>query len=616
MALTVTRERILAAGLLGLMLALMLASAWDDSAVMDELAHVPAGYANLFLRDYRLNPEHPPLAKMLAALPLAFTGVRFPTDVPSWTQDVNGQWAQGAIFLYEAGNDAERILRLMRLAGMGLAVLFGWLLWRWVRRHFGERVALLTLFLFALSPTFLAHSRYVTTDLAAAFAFFIGVTAFLKFLANPSGRNVLLAGFAFGLAELLKFSLILLVPLYGLLLIAWAAAKVHLAWRDRIRLLALTLPKTLAIAAIGVAVIWIAYAYAVWNYPQDRQLRDAEFILASFGNRPLAEFDLRLIGHDFTRPIGHYLLGLLMVIQRSAGGNTQYFWGEVSAAGNRLYFPLLYLFKEPLALHILTAIALAFATRRVLRAPLRSPATALLWIRDHFAEFAAMVFIVVYWASSVSSTLNIGVRHVLPTFPFIYLLVSREIVAWLRPWRGERVGNRWQQLLRFYRIHIASLPRYLAVSGLLAWQAASVIIAYPYFLPYYNALGGGTAGGWRIAVDSNYDWGQDLKRLASFAAAHGIPQIAVDYFGGGSPRYYLGEKFEPWSSARGYPSGIGWFAVSATFQMGAYGEPVKGFIRRPEDSYEWLKPFRPMARAGKSIFIYQLPEKSPEFSAN
>ncbi|MDP3727546.1 MAG: hypothetical protein Q8R35_02810, partial [bacterium] len=102
-----------------------------------------------------------------------------------------------------------------------------------------------------------------------------------------------------------------------------------------------------------------------------------------------------------------------------------------------------------------------------------------------------------------------------------------------------------------------------------------------------------------------------LKRLAKFVERENIRQIRLDYFGGGNPYYYLGTAFEPWQSAKGYPPAGGWFAISATFQMGAYGAPAKGFTRKPEDSYRWLEPFRPVGRAGTSIFIYRLPEEPP-----
>ncbi|MEK9147959.1 MAG: glycosyltransferase family 39 protein, partial [Patescibacteria group bacterium] len=338
---------------LGIMFILMLGSSWNDSAIIDELAHIPAGYSYLALRDYRLNPEHPPLIKDLAALPLLFTRVSFPTNVPSWSDDVNGQWTQGAIFLYEAGNNPDVILRLMRLPMMILAVFFGWLLWFWARRNFGEPVAHLALIFYSFSPTFITHSRFVTTDLAAAFGFFIGLAAFLKFLDQPSAKNMLLAGLAFGTAQLLKFSLILLLPIYGVLLVAWALSRVHLDWNERAKLFFRLLVKIIVIVIVAIALIWLIYAYHVWNYPAERQYRDAEFILGSFRFRSWVTFDLWLIQSDFLRPLGQYFLGLFMVFQRAAGGNTQYFLGEVTAAGSRIYFPMLYLLKESLALHIL-----------------------------------------------------------------------------------------------------------------------------------------------------------------------------------------------------------------------------------------------------------------------
>ena len=439
------------------MFALMLASARGDSAIIDELAHVPAGYSYLALRDYRLNPEHPPLIKDLAASLLLFADVNFPINVPSWTDDVNGQWTQGAIFLYEAGNHPDVILGLMRLPLMILAVLFGWLLWSWTRRNFSEPVAHLALIFYAFSPTFIAHSRFVTTDLAAAFGFFIGLVTFLKFLDQPSAKNILMAGLAFGTAQLLKFSLILLIPIYGVLLVAWALSRVHLGWDERAQLFLRLLGKVAVIVIVAIALIWLVYVYHVWDYPAERQYRDAEFILGSFRFRSWVAFDLWLIQSDFLRPLGQYFLGLFMVFQRAAGGNTQYFLGEVTAAGSRIYFPMLYLLKESLALHILSAIAIFFAVRRVLTSSSKSIAAVLGWVRDHFLEFGSIVFIAIYWLSSLSSTLNIGVRHVLPTFPFIYVLVSKEIVSWLRSWPTSDVASWWEWLKRAFEIYISSI---------------------------------------------------------------------------------------------------------------------------------------------------------------
>lgn len=602
---TFYRQYFTPALLLAIMLAAMLGSSWNDSAIFDETAHIPSGYGILFLRDYRLNPEHPPLAKALAALPLIAVKTIFPTDVKSWQEDINGQWDQGRVFLYESGNNADVILRLMRLPTMLLSLLLGLLLWLWAKKNFDRRVANLALFFYAFSPTVIAHSRFVTTDIAAMFGFFIGITTFILFLKNPSLKNTALAGLSFGAAMLMKFSLILLIPAYFVMIIGFAASQTELSVKRRLSKAGELAARALMAGAISIALIWVINAYAVWNYPPEREFRDARVVLSSFPMPQFVSADLWLIQHRLTRPLGQYFWGLLMVFQRTGGGNTQYFLGQITSEGSPLYFPLLYLLKETFAFHILTLMAILFAVLGVTRAGGKSAGKTIAWIRGHFIEFSSLSFIALYWLISIRSNLNIGVRHILPTFPFIYILVAKGIAGWLRPEENPEPEGWVNWLKKIYRLYIASLPKFAVIIFLLGWIAIGSLAAFPNYLSYFNFLGKGIDNGYKIATDSNYDWGQDLKRLASFAEDNGIEKIAVDYFGGGNPAYYLGDKFEPWWSGRGQYHG--WFGVSANAQMGAWGKIGPGFSRKAEDSYEWLKPFRPVARAGKSIFIYRLP---------
>ncbi len=138
-----------------------------------------------------------------------------------------------------------------------------------------------------------------------------------------------------------------------------------------------------------------------------------------------------------------------------------------------------------------------------------------------------------------------------------------------------------------------------------------VAIISPNYLSDFNEFVG-TANGYKYVTDSNYDWGQDLYRLRDFVEKNHIQKIAVDYFGGGSPKYTLGDKEENWWSARGNPkdADIEWLAVSVNTLSGALGKPLPDFTRKPEDEYRWLQairdPYAPDARAGYSIFIYKL----------
>ncbi len=599
--------------MLGTMFLLLFFSAWGDSATMDELAHIPAGYSYLSEQDFRINPEHPPLIKDLSAIPLMFLNLNFPTDDPSWTVAINGQWDLGRIFIYESGNDADQIIFWSRLPIMLLAILFGWMFFKWIRGLYGDKVALLALFFFVSSPTFLAHSRYVTTDLAAAFGFFIGLASFINFIRRDTKKDLIIAGIAFGVAQLLKFSLVILVPIYIILGILWVFLKNYenFAFGKFIKESLVIGGKIILIGLIGLAIVWPTYVYHTWNYPMERQVSDMSHILNTFRVKIISNSVIWMASMPSLRALGEYLFGILMVMQRAAGGNNVFLLGEVANKGWPIYFPLLYLLKEHLALNILALISMLFGLNNIRKSKDKNLKTFFAWLKDNFALTTSFIFIAIYWAQAITSPLNIGVRHVLPTFPFIYLLISRQTIRWVKGYSLETPSDFLGALKSFYRNYLRPLKRGLCLILLLSWMAIATLITYPHYLSYYNELGGGTWNGYKIAVDSNYDWGQDLKRLVAFFET--VPEsekqngIAIDYFGGGNPHYYFGDQAKIWHSNTGSPidHGITWFAVSATFFQESRAVPVKGFIRLPEDTFSWLGDKKPVARAGTSIFIYK-----------
>jgi len=580
-------SKFIALGMLGLMFILMFFSSWNDAATFDEVAHIPAGYSYLTQRDYRLNPEHPPLIKDLAAIPLLFLKLNFPTNIKSWTEDVNGQWDMGRIFLYESGNNPDQILHFSRFPIMLLALIFGWILFMWTSRLYGNKVGLLTLFFFSLSPTVIAHSRYVTTDLGAAFGFFIGIATFVNFLNNQTKKNLIIAGVVFGAVQLLKFSLIILAPIYFLLGVLWVVISGY-SWKEILKIIG----KIVLIGLIGLIIIWLVYQFHVWNYPAERQIQDIKAVLTSPGAKPFVNLITRISDKHIFQGLGEYLFGLLMIIQRATGGNASYFLGTVSASGSLIYFPLLYLVKEPLAFHILAFIALIFTVQNIKKTKEKNWRVIKEWMHDNFALLASMIFVGIYFLQAITGNLNIGIRHILPTLPFIYFLVARQIIRWVKNFSIEEPQNFFQWLKHIYNTYIKSLERYSVVGALLLWLFLSALLTFPYYLSFYNALAGGTQNGYKIATDSNYDWGQDLKRLVKFVGENKINKINLDYFGGGNPQYYLGDKFIPWWSARGEPLAGSWLAVSANTFQG-------------NKDYSWLKDKVPVSRAGSSIFIYK-----------
>ncbi|MDP1538584.1 MAG: glycosyltransferase family 39 protein [bacterium] len=574
---------IIAACLLIFVFIITVLSIKDDSLTMDEVAHLPAGYSYLTQKDMRLNPEHPPLIKDLAALPLLFIkDIKFPSDISAWREDVNGQWDFGRYFLYQTENPVEKMIFLGRILMILVLILLGFYIFKWTRELFGNCTALLALFLFSFSPTFLAHGRLINTDIGATIGIFVAVYYFVKALKFPTLRNIIIAGIAFGIAQLLKFSAILLVPLFGLLGLVW--------WSMKLATFRQTIKIGLLIFVVGFLLIWPIYQFHVWNYPPEKQTTDTQVYLrdtVGFVKNPI----LWATDKPIIRAYAHYFTGLAMIFHRVAGGNTTYFLGEVSNLGWAPYFPIVYLIKEPLTFHILTLIAILYALWLLFRNPfwkdVKNKTTK--WIKAHFPELAMLAFIAIYWTVSIKGSLNIGVRHLLPVFPFTIILVSAMTV----------------KLLKKPYLKI----KYIILIILILWQAFSVISIHPHFLAYFNEFIGGPANGYKYVVDSNLDWGQDLKRLKNWTNVNNIEKIYIDYFGGSSPEHYFKEKFSPWWGTRDpkeLPQGS-YLAISTTSLQGGRGKKIPG-LEGPEDYYLWLNKYQPVAKIGYSIFVYKIEE--------
>ncbi|MFH1183272.1 MAG: glycosyltransferase family 39 protein, partial [Candidatus Moraniibacteriota bacterium] len=554
----------IAAGLMLLaMFLLALLSIRDDTFTFDETAHVSAGYSYLTQRDYRMNPEHPPLIKDLSAVPLLFLNLNFPENNPTWTNASPAVWWHqfdfGTQFLYNSGNDPDKIMFWSRIPMMLMMILLGWLIFKWARELWGDKASLTALFLYAFSPTFLAHGRLVTTDVGAAFGVVLSAYFWLKFLKNPTKKYLVFAGLAFGTAMLIKFSLILLLPFLAIITFVYAWLN---GGNKKIKFIFKYVLLSLLAGLIGfLFVIWPVYEYHVSNYPQERQIKDTKTLLATTNVPDIAiKLNLLLDGNNVTRPIGQYLLGILTAGNRTTTGNTTYFMGQISADSWRSYFPIVYFIKNPLPFHILTLIALIYALWLIKKPWQNTISRKITWIRNHFAEFSMFTWLAIYWATSLVSNLNIGVRHLMPVFPFTILLVAAGIASLIK---GPRLKIKY------------------GVLGILAvWQIVSVVSVFPHFIAYFNEIAGGPESGYKYAVDSNLDWGQDLKRLKLWMDANNVDMIYIDYFGGGNLNYYLGtQRYARWWGTRNtneLPKGS-YLAVSATQLQGGRATPVKNF---------------------------------------
>ena len=576
---------IIAVILLGIMFLTAVFSMKGDSLTFDELAHISAGYSYLAKQDYRLNPEHPPLIKDIPALPLLFLDLNFPDTGPNWLQKeaAPAWWVQfdlGNEFLYHSGNNPREIIFWSRFAMICFLIILGWLLFWWTKKIANNTVAVGVLTLFAFSPTFLAHGRLANTDVGAVFGGLLAIIFWLRFLQNPSWKNTLLAGLTFGVAMLFKFSLVLLIPFFAVITVIYALlfSKSLVSY----------LGKSLLAGLAGfILVIWPVYQFHIWYYPAEQQLRDTIADISSHPVPILKDLVLWMTGQEPLRAPAQYLRGLLMASQRTMWGNTTYFLGQISAGSWRYYFPLLYLLKIPAAFHLLTLSALAAFSATLWK--IKKQKKILNYSRQYFWIITLFLWIAVYWTSAIAGNLNIGIRHLLPVFPFIYILAVFGV------YQG------------FKLVKTPIKRRILASFFLLLFfcYAVSSLFAFPHYLSYYNVFGGGIKNGYKIAVDSNYDWGQDFYRLLTFVEKEKIEKIYLDYFGGEDPVFWLGEKYIKLNPKEIKEPPHGWLAVSLNQLMGGIAEPTTGFDQET-GYYSWLKNQTPAAKAGHSIFIYYL----------
>src|SRR3989344_2980827 len=255
---------------------LAITSVWNDSPIVDEIPHIGAGYSYVQKGDFRLNPEHPPLAKDLAGLALSFLTLNLSVfNTQFWTSDINGQWNFGRNLIFNSGNDAILMTRVAKLPMILFFVLSALIIFHWTRKLYGDKAALISVFLFSFSPTVLAHSRFVTTDVPALFGVLLGTYFFIRFLQNQTKINFGLAVVAFGIAQLTKFSLFLLNPLFLVLAVIWGLT--HLthsgqALHNKIYSMAKTIFLTGIIIALGyLAIVWPVYGLNTVNYRPEKQ---------------------------------------------------------------------------------------------------------------------------------------------------------------------------------------------------------------------------------------------------------------------------------------------------------------------------------------------------------
>ena len=547
------RSRFLVVGLLATAFALALTSAVQKSPTMDEQNHIARGAAYLGTGDPRLSVEHPPLINVLSALPAhLLLDLHLPLD--EWWEV--GEWYHFAdSFLWRANSHPDRIVFLARLPIIGLGLVLVSLVFRWAQHRWGPRSGLLAAAFCALDPNILAHTRLATTDVGGACFIFLAAYALWQAVRRPSWLRALGSGLAFGLALSAKLSNLLFGPIFALAVLVDALT----GKRDRLCRVVCNLTLLAFTVLLGLLIVWAAYGFQVGPLPPGEGI-GGESENSSQG--PLV-------------PASPYLEGIRAILNFSASGRPAYLLGQYSHQGWWYYFPVAFAVKTPLA----TLVALILATGKVLR-------------RFHRDDLLLLIPPLAYFLASMTSSLNIGYRHLIPVLPFLAVHIARLAQPTNQP------ANQPTNL--FHRL----LPTFLAL-----WLAFATACIYPHFLAFFNPVGGGPQNGWHILVDANIDWGQDLKGLKAWMGREGVDHVRLSWFGSARPEAYgiaydllpgVPHGFALWEDPpfdRERPE-PGVYAISVT--------NLVGVLFPDHDLFAWFRARPPDAKIGYSLFIYEV----------
>jgi 4-amino-4-deoxy-L-arabinose transferase-like glycosyltransferase len=471
---------------------------------MDEPSFISCGLEWLTQRTYTYMPEQPPLSHITAGA---------------------GAWLAGAHNVSKAGFEAYkapnilyespsyyRTLAFARAGELPFFVLAAILVWIWTRRLHGNLAGLAAVLLFTTLPPILAHAGLATTDMALCATLLAAVYAFIRWLEEPRPAQTVLFGIAIAAGVLSKFTFLLFFPVSAAVILA---IRGKWDWTVRRRL------SLLAAAAICAGLVWADY----W-----------------FSFAPLAQGI-----HDAQEHIQY--------------GHTSYLFGEARDHGWWYFFPVVLLYKTPLAFLVLAALACVWLRK--------SP-------REHWIPLACAIAILI---SVLPSSIDIGIRHILP----VYALLA--IPAGLAAARLIESPTRAARILGGF---------------LVLWQLVASARAHPDYIASFNELALGRPE--LVRVDSDLDWGQNFDRLNRYLRKHGITEkVGLAMFGSVNPFHH---GFRNWYRASPWTPSTGWIAVSATQKYMCGDQPPAGVTTRP---WAWLDRYQPIDRiSGGAVLLYHI----------
>jgi len=522
----------------------------------DEPEHIAAGLVLIDRGEYLYDNQHPPFARLAAAIGPYLAGARFHGDpLP------NGD-AQGQQLLYHSSASYERLLTLARLGMIPFLLLLVLATWSWMRRWHGEAAAVLAVLFLVSTPVILGHAAVVAVDVPVTALIMASLYLLLRWFEAPSVRRGLALGAGMGLAVATKLSAVPFIGVAAATLVVLRLAMLRAAplrtpmrsqWLRRAAggALALALAALIVVGVYGPKLVYL-------TTPDLAPSKALNFIAGSHG--VIHDLAYRIAAR-VPVPLGVEMvpLNFLGVEWHNDNGHLSFLLGQTAKRGWWYFYLVALTFKTTLPLLLLGLSGFTLLAIRGLRA-------ANLYLLAPSACFVSiLVFCCLY------SHINIGVRHVLIAYPLLAMGAAYAAIAAWNRWPGNAARA--------------------ALIALTLWQVATLAYAYPDYLAYFNFLAGRHPE--RILVDSDLDWGgQDLRRLERVLAARHVPQLSIGYRGTADLSL---EALPPYSLLKPNQPVRGWVAITMLT------------LQENQAGYGWLRQYQPVQRVGKSFDLYYIP---------
>jgi 4-amino-4-deoxy-L-arabinose transferase-like glycosyltransferase len=562
------KAELAAAALLVIMGANLLSVAARKSITIDEASAIPAGYYHLTTAAFQINSEHPPLPKMLAALPLLFIGTKAPPVTTGEDEYFARRTVDTAPRFWQANR--EHFLSIFfwaRVPMIALTIALGCVIFAFTRKLFNASSALLAVAIFSLEPTMLAHGRIIKdVHVALAYAFF--VFALYSYVMAPAVGRALLLGLASGIAPAMKFSMVVVAPVLvlvaGVLLVTASQRKprrIEVLWQ-------------LALVAVAALVV-INASYLFQHQP----LTAADVRWLHESSPAQARAMLSVIGVLGKLVPPYFLFGICAVLLQETSSQPVFLLGHYSTVGWWYYFPAAFALKTTLPFLVVTVASLAWAGWEL--------------FRKHEAKFVAILAPVgLFLAMAMWTSIQVGIRHLIPIFPFLFIA------------GGAMLDRLW----RARRMRIAARS---ALVVALAWMCVETVLAYPNYIPYMNQLASARPH-WQYLSDSNIEWGDDIGGLAEYLKARGETRVRAALLGGQVILPLYGVEFDDLLAPPGtvLPE-THYVALGASYLNGS---TVPGWsegsgretIEQQHQFFAAYRALRPEAVFGNSIYLYRV----------